>query len=100
MLQRLKEALHAKSIKYNKYKEAQRSKNKTTNGNPSEELNLLNRDHTKQLWSKMATNIAEKTRSQPAETLMMSSNWRHRQKQEVLEVVDLSASTQEKYGPD
>ena len=46
----------------------------------------------------MASNLAEQTNKFPEETLMMRSNWDQRRKQEVSNLVDLTASVTEKYG--
>lgn len=46
----------------------------------------------------MATNIADKTKQTPEETLMMRSNWDQRRKNELSSLVDLTSSVQEKYG--
>ena len=46
----------------------------------------------------MASTLAEYTNKFPEETLMMRSNWDQRRKQEVTNLVDLTASVNEKYG--
>ena len=46
----------------------------------------------------MASTLAEYTNKFPEETLMMRSNWDQRRKQEVTNLVDLTASVDEKYG--
>ena len=46
----------------------------------------------------MATTLAEWTNKFPEETLMMRSNWDQRRKQEVSNLVDLTATVNEKYG--
>jgi len=40
----------------------------------------------------MATNIADKTKQTPEETLMMRSNWDQRRKNELSSLVDLTSS--------
>ena len=46
----------------------------------------------------MATSLAEQTNKFPEETLIMRSSWDQRRKQEVRNLVDLTASVDEKYG--
>lgn len=46
----------------------------------------------------MASSLASMTQKQPEETLLMRSNWDQRKKKEAHDLIDLTASVQEKYG--
>ena len=69
-------------------------------GNPIEENAIRKAQEMQESWNKTAEILAIKTDRPVQDTVFKSSNWDHRRKKEVSELIDLSQTLNEKYGPE